>query len=81
MKTIILSILLFTACSKEEDQVCKTCDENVNYQTLGVSQYYIQSSTTYCNGEWVELDGKITKSNGTNPSGWWKKTVTIKCHD
>lgn len=79
MKKLLL-ILLLAGCQKE-GPTCKICDENVNYQTLGNSQYYIQSSTEYCDESWQDIDGQVTKASGTNQGAWYKKTTTITCHD
>lgn len=78
MRKLIL-LLLLTACAKTED-TCMTCDQVVTYQTMGSIQTYVESSVKYCSQEWVGLDGKTVKSSGTSQGGWWKKSVTTKCH-
>lgn len=83
MKLLIFLLLLFTACEKEGFD-CKTCDENVHLVKDGaIVQDYIQSSTVYCDGNWRNVDGKVTvqKHLTVSDPGWWKKTTTVICHD
>lgn len=77
-------VSLFIGCTKSEDDTpaCKTCDVNVKYWVSGQgNQYYIESSTKYCNGEWAELDGDVEIRSGTNSGVAFKKTSTTICHD
>lgn len=80
MKHILLILILFASCQKEEPTPCKTCDEKVHLRQQGQQNLdYVQSSKEYCNGEWGAVEGKVVRSSGTNHSGWWEKTVITEC--
>lgn len=82
MKTLLLCLLLLASCTKEEDEVCKTCDVNVKYWTATMgNQYYIESSKTYCNGGWTSVDGHTEIRSGTTHGVAWRKTSTTNCYD
>lgn len=79
---IIITLLLFASCQKEEDMVCKTCDVNVKYWTATMgNQYYIESSSTHCDQSWQSIDGHVEIRSGTNSGVAWRKTSTTTCHE
>ena len=78
----LLAFLLFASASCEKDDApnCKTCDDNVHMQRQGQPNLdYVESSVTYCNGEWEGKDGKVIHYSGTQMGQPWHKTVTTEC--
>ena len=78
MKKFLLLILL-AGCEREEFPGCKRCAEHLLYESADTTWTDIPTNTKYCEGEWMYLDGRVTKDSGLNNEGWWKTTVTFKC--
>lgn len=86
MKKLLFILILLCSCSEKEDtapanQDCKTCDVNVKYKQEGqITQYYIESSTEYCNGTWKTVDGNVNTNGGVYHGAKWTRTKTTTCH-